>query len=70
MGFVFNEPLRGMSYFSKSPYCMHYFFFPQEMSSTTLSQFLLENEGKRCVVVIDVRSQHLVVLSKEVLTMN
>jgi hypothetical protein len=23
----------------------------------TLSQFLIENEGKRCVVVLDVRSQ-------------
>ena len=34
-----------------------------------LSQFLLENEGKRCVVVIDVRSQHFIVLSRETLTM-
>ena len=37
----------------------------QEMSTIPLSQFLLENEGKRCVVVIDVRSQRLVVLSRK-----
>ena len=28
--------------------------FSQELSTRTLSQFLLENEGKRCVVVLDV----------------
>ena len=31
--------------------------FAQELSMNTLSQFLIENEGKRCVVVLDVRSQ-------------
>ena len=33
--------------------------FPQELSTNTLSQFLIENEGKRCVVILDVRSQPL-----------
>jgi len=31
--------------------------FVQELSTSTLSQFLIENEGKQCVVVLDVRSQ-------------
>jgi len=31
--------------------------FVQELSTSTLSRFLIENEGKRCVVVLDVRSQ-------------
>jgi hypothetical protein len=29
--------------------------FAQELSTKTLSQFLIENEGKRCVVILDVR---------------
>jgi hypothetical protein len=33
--------------------------FAQELSTNTLSQFLIENEGKRCVVILDVRSQRL-----------
>jgi hypothetical protein len=45
-------------------------YFHQEVSTTTLSQFLLENEGERCVVVIDVRSQRFIALGKETLTMN
>jgi hypothetical protein len=28
--------------------------FVQELSTSPLSQFLIENEGKRCVVVLDV----------------
>ncbi len=31
----------------------------QELSARTLSEFLLDNEGKRCVVVLDVRTDSL-----------
>jgi hypothetical protein len=39
--------------------------FAQELSTNTLSQFLVENEGKQCVVILDVRSQHLATISKK-----
>jgi hypothetical protein len=39
--------------------------FVQELSTNTLSQFLIENEGKRCVVVLDVRSQRSATRPKE-----
>ena len=39
--------------------------FAQELSTNSLSQFLVENEGKRCVVILDVRTQRLTTLSKK-----
>jgi hypothetical protein len=39
--------------------------FVQELSTSTLSQFLIENEGKRCVVVLDVRNQRFATCPKK-----
>jgi hypothetical protein len=36
----------------------------QELSTNTLSQFLMENEGKRCVVILDVRSLRLMTFNE------
>jgi len=36
----------------------------QELSTNTLSQFLTENEGKRCVVILDVRSLRLMTFNE------
>jgi hypothetical protein len=36
----------------------------QELSTNTLSQFLIENEGKRCVVILDVRNLRLMTSMK------
>jgi len=55
VGFMFNESLRGMLLFHE--FILQDPVFVQELSTSTLSQFLIENEGKRCVVVLDVRSQ-------------
>jgi hypothetical protein len=52
---MFNESLRGMLLFHEV--ILQDPVFVQELSTSTLSQFLIENEGKRCVVVLDVRSQ-------------
>lgn len=51
---MFNESLRGMLLFHE---VLRDSVFVQELSTSTLSQFLIENEGKRCVVVLDVSNQ-------------
>jgi len=56
---MFNESLRGTPLFHEVTLLDS--VFVQELSTNTLSQFLIENEGKRCVVVLDVRSQHFTV---------
>ena len=52
---MFNGSLRGMLLFHEI--VLEDPVFVQELSTSTLSQFLIENEGKQCVVVLDVRSQ-------------
>ena len=60
---MFNESLRGMPLFHEV--ILQDPVFVQEPSTNTLSQFLIENEGKRCVVVLDVRSQRFATCRKE-----
>jgi hypothetical protein len=45
--------------FSSPGHATVHIFHTQELSAGTLSQFLLENEGKRCVVVLDVGTDSL-----------
>ena len=47
--------------------CMRAHSLLQEPSDSTLSDFLIENQGKRCVVVLDVRAYMLGYVSSDLL---